>query len=139
MRTELDRIAENEYARKEGREEEKMVMAKRLRDLGVDPQIIQEATALIGRPPRRHPRLRCQAQPVGGLLPRLHKNGTRQPPGCNRGNENGPFRPNLSRACNQIAQKAFFLQSRLYLKFSHPYPWGCRAAAGEKGGPPKKG
>lgn len=45
MRTELDRIAENEYARKEGREE-KMVMAKRLRDLGVDPQIIQEATVL---------------------------------------------------------------------------------------------
>ena len=54
MRTELDRIAENEYARKEGvkqgreqgREEEKKVMAKRLRDLGVDPQIIQEATGL---------------------------------------------------------------------------------------------
>ena len=46
MRTELDRIAENEYARKEDREEEKKVMAKRLRDLGVDPQIIQEATGL---------------------------------------------------------------------------------------------
>ena len=54
MRTELDRIAENEYARKEGvkqgreqgREEEKKVMAKRLRDLGVDPQIIQQATGL---------------------------------------------------------------------------------------------
>lgn len=54
MRTELDRIAENEYARKqgmkigreEGREEERAVMAQRLMDLGVDPQIIQQATGL---------------------------------------------------------------------------------------------
>lgn len=54
MRTELDRIAENEYARKEGvkqgreegREEEKRAMAQRLRDLGVDSRIIQEATGL---------------------------------------------------------------------------------------------
>ncbi len=50
MRTELDRIAENEYARKEGvkqgREEEKRAMAHRLLDLGVDSRIIQEATGL---------------------------------------------------------------------------------------------
>ena len=58
MRTELDRIAENEYARKEGvkqgreegraegREEEKRAMAQRFRDLGVDPKIVQEATGL---------------------------------------------------------------------------------------------
>lgn len=50
MRTELDRIAENEYARKQGmkigREEERVVMAQRLMDLGVDPQIIQQATGL---------------------------------------------------------------------------------------------
>ncbi len=50
MRTELDRIAENEYARKEGvkigREEEKRAMAQRFRDLGVDPRIVQEATGL---------------------------------------------------------------------------------------------
>ena len=52
MRTELDRIAENEYARKEGREEGRMegreeakkAMAQRLRDLGVDPQTIQKAS-----------------------------------------------------------------------------------------------
>ena len=48
MRTELDRIAENEYARKEGREEgreeEKKAMAQKLRDLGVAPQTIQQAT-----------------------------------------------------------------------------------------------
>ena len=52
MRTELDRIAENEYARKqglkegreEGREEAKKAMAQRLRDLGVDPQTIQKAS-----------------------------------------------------------------------------------------------
>lgn len=48
MRTELDRIAENEYARKlgleQGREDEKKAMAQKLRDLGVDSDIIQQAT-----------------------------------------------------------------------------------------------
>lgn len=48
MRTELDRIAENEYARKlgleQGREVEKKAMAQKLRDLGVDSDIIQQAT-----------------------------------------------------------------------------------------------
>lgn len=54
MRTELDRIAENEYARKEGlkqgraegREAEKRAMAQKFRDLGVDTQVIQQATGL---------------------------------------------------------------------------------------------
>ncbi|MBR1783114.1 MAG: hypothetical protein IJ753_06340 [Bacteroidales bacterium] len=52
MRTELDRITENEYARKEGEaagikkgiEKEKKEMAQKFRDLGVDPKIIQQAT-----------------------------------------------------------------------------------------------
>ena len=58
MRTELDRIAENEYARKEGmkigreegrqegREEEKRAMAHKLSALGVDVQLIEQATGL---------------------------------------------------------------------------------------------
>ena len=62
MRTELDRIAENEYARKQGvkqgleqgvkrgleqgRAEESRRMALKLRELGVDSAIIQQATGL---------------------------------------------------------------------------------------------
>ncbi|MBQ6910914.1 MAG: hypothetical protein IJQ35_01970 [Bacteroidales bacterium] len=62
MRTELDRIAENNFARKqglaeglargeakgraEGRAEEKRQTAKSLKELGVDLSIIQQATGL---------------------------------------------------------------------------------------------
>lgn len=58
MRTELDRIAENNYARKEGHKQgfaegmekgmEKQVRldAKKLKDLGVDISIIEKATGL---------------------------------------------------------------------------------------------
>ena len=50
MRTELDRIAENNYAReegmKQGKAEEKKATATRLRDLGVDIGIISQATGL---------------------------------------------------------------------------------------------
>ena len=54
MRTELDRIAENNFAREqglkqglaEGRAEEKRFMASKLRDLGVDIAIISQATDL---------------------------------------------------------------------------------------------
>ena len=62
MRTELDRIAENEYARKqgvkqgmekgraegraEGKADEARRMALKLRELGVDSTIIQQATGL---------------------------------------------------------------------------------------------
>ena len=62
MRTELDRIAENNFARKQGlaeglaegltrgeakgRAEEKRQTAKSLKELGVDLSIIQQATGL---------------------------------------------------------------------------------------------
>ena len=50
MRTEVDRIAENEYARKQGvklgRAEESRRMAIKLREVGVDSAIIQQATGL---------------------------------------------------------------------------------------------
>ncbi len=50
MRTELDRIAENNYAReqglKQGKAEEKRVTAMKFRDLGVDIAIISQATGL---------------------------------------------------------------------------------------------
>ena len=57
MRTELDRIAENNYARKEGHKQgfaegmekgmEKLVSAaKKFKDLGVDISIIEQATGL---------------------------------------------------------------------------------------------
>lgn len=50
MRTELDRIAENNYAReeglKQGKAEEKRANAKKLRDLGVDIAIISQTTGL---------------------------------------------------------------------------------------------
>ena len=62
MRTELDRIAENNFARKqglaeglargeakgraEGRAEEKRQTAKNFKELGVDLSIIQQATGL---------------------------------------------------------------------------------------------
>ena len=58
MRTELDRIAENNYAREqglkqglaegkaEGKAEEKKITAKNLRELKVDPAIIAKATGL---------------------------------------------------------------------------------------------
>ena len=54
MRTELDRIAENEYARKQGvkqgveqgRADEARRIALRFRELGVDNAIIQQATGL---------------------------------------------------------------------------------------------
>ena len=46
MRTELDRIAENNYAREQGKAEEKKSTAKNLRELGVDIAIISKATGL---------------------------------------------------------------------------------------------
>ena len=54
MRTELDRIAENEYARKQGvkqgmekgRADEARRIALRFSELGVDRAIIQQATGL---------------------------------------------------------------------------------------------
>ena len=46
MRTELDRIAENNYARIEGRAEQAREDAKAFRELGVDVAIIAKATGL---------------------------------------------------------------------------------------------
>ena len=46
MRTELDRIAENNYAREQGKAEEKKSTAKNLRELKVDIAIISQATGL---------------------------------------------------------------------------------------------
>ena len=50
MRTELDRIAENNYARKqgfaEGMEKASRDYAKKFKELGVDVQIIAQATGL---------------------------------------------------------------------------------------------
>ncbi len=46
MRTELDRIAENNYAREQGEDSKNRENAKAFRDLGVDISIIQKATGL---------------------------------------------------------------------------------------------
>ena len=46
MRTELDRIAENEYARKEGREEEKKAIAQKMTKKGIDKETIFDITGI---------------------------------------------------------------------------------------------
>ena len=58
MRTELDRIAENEYARKqgeaagikkgreEGREEERKAMARKMKEKGIDKETIFDITGI---------------------------------------------------------------------------------------------
>ena len=54
MRTELDRIAENEYARKrgleqgleQGREDEKKAIAQKLLDKGIDRETILDVTGI---------------------------------------------------------------------------------------------
>ena len=50
MRTELDRIAENEYARKqgvkEGREEAEKAMAQKMKEKGIDKETIFDITGI---------------------------------------------------------------------------------------------
>ena len=46
MRTELDRIAEHEYARKEGREEEKKAIAQKMKEKDIDEKTIFDITGI---------------------------------------------------------------------------------------------